>query len=340
MKTLVVVTGASGFIAKHVIAELLKRGYAVRGTLRSLDRAQSVRDAVQSQGADAHALTFVAADLLQDAGWDEALSGTTLVVHTASPFPVEQPDNPEDVIRPARDGTLRVLSAAQRQKVERVVMTSSTVAVMYTGDRPAGHVYTETDFSDETRSDLTPYIKSKTIAEKAAWAFVRDNGEPFELAVINPAFVQGPALDGDLSTSHAPMCLMAAGKYPAAPKIVFPVCDVRDVAAAHAEALVQEAAAGERFIIAEGETRLFEIGQRIAEICPDLKGKVPRFELPDTAVRALAMVDKRLRTILPELGTHRICTSQKAKNVLGLKLRGADEAIGDAVQSLRSLKLI
>lgn len=336
----VVVTGASGFIAKHVIAELLKRGFAVRGTLRSLDKAESVRTAVAAAGANSEALTFAAADLLSDGGWEDAFGDARLIVHTASPFPVEQPDDPDDVIRPAREGTLRVLAAAQRAGAERVVMTSSTVAVMYTGPRAPGHIYSEADFTDETRSDLTPYIKSKTLAEKAAWQFVEANGQPFELVVINPAFVQGPALDGDLSTSHAPMCLMAAGKYPASPRLVFPVCDVRDVAAAHAEALVRGGVAGQRFIIAEGETRLFDLGQQLAAVCPDLKRKVPRFELPDTAVRALAVVDKRLRTILPELGTHRTCSSAKAKQELGLNFRGADEAIRDAAQSLRSLKLI
>lgn len=340
MDNLVAVTGASGFIAKYIVAELLKRGFAVRGTLRAPAKEASVRAAVASLGADPGGLSFVTADLLEDDGWDAALAGTRYIIHTASPFPVQQPDNPDDVIRPARDGTLRVLAAAQRSGAKRVVMTSSTVSVMYTRKRPPGHVYSESDFTDEMRDDLTPYIRSKTIAEKSAWNFVKSLEEPFELVVINPAFVQGPALDGDLSTSHEPMRLMAAGKYPASPKIVFPVCDVRDVAAAHAEALVREGAAGHRFIIAEGETRLFDIGQQLASVCPDLKGKVPRFELPDPAVRALAIVDKRLRTILPELGTHRVCSNAKAKDRLGLTFRSADEAIRDAAQSLRSLNLI
>lgn len=339
-QTLVVVTGASGFIAKHVIAELLKRGFAVRGTLRSLAKGEGVRAAVRRAGADPALLTFSEADLLRDDGWAEAFSGASHVMHTASPFPVQQPDDADEVIRPARDGTLRVLTFAAKAQVKRVVLTSSTVAVMYAPQPSAGHIFSEADFTDETRGDLTPYIRSKTIAEKAAWKYIADAGPPFELSVINPAFVQGPALDDDLSTSHELMRLMAAGKYPASPKVVFPVCDVRDVAAAHVEAMVREAAAGERFLIAEGETRLFEIGQQLAAVCPDLKGRVPRFELPDAAVRALAVVDKRLRTILPELGSHRVCSSGKAKAALGLQLRTADAAIRDAAQSLRSLNLI
>ena len=340
----VLVTGASGFIAKHVIAELLRRGYAVRGTLRDLTKSDDVRRAVQragaSDGADPHQLTFAAADLLDGKGWDDAAAGCTAIIHTASPFPVQQPDDANDVIGPARDGTLRVLNAAARAQCPRVVLTSSTVAVMYAKEYLPGYVFTETDFTDETREGLTPYIRSKAIAEKAAWHFVKTTPGAPQLTVIAPAFVQGPALDADLSTSHELMCLMAAGKYPASPKITFPVCDVRDVATAHAEAMINPQAAGERFIIAEGETRLFDIGQRMVAECPDLKSKAPKFELPDAAVRALAVVDKRLRTILPELGSHRICSNAKARTVLGLTLRGPDEAITAAARSLRDLKLI
>lgn len=336
----VVVTGVSGFIAKYVVAELLRRGFAVRGTLRDIAKSDAVRAAVTRAGADPAKLTFAVADLLSDDGWADALDGARAVIHTASPFPVQQPDNPDDVIGPAREGTLRVLVAAQRAGVQRVVLTSSTVAVMYAAHYTPGYLFTEADFTDDTRDGLTPYIRSKTLAEKDAWAFVKSKAGAPELAVINPAFVQGPALDGDLSTSHELMRLMAEGRYPASPKIVFPVCDVRDVATAHVEAMLRPEAAGQRFIVAEGETRLFDIGQRMVAECPDLKSKAPRFELPDAAVRALAVVDKRLRTILPELGSHRVCSNDKARNVLGLALRGPDEAIRAAARSLRDLKLI
>jgi dihydroflavonol-4-reductase len=336
----VVVTGASGFIAKYVIAELLRRGFYVRGTLRNEAKADRVRAAVTRAGADTSKLSFAVADLLREDGWDQAVQDAQYVVHTASPFPVQQPDNADDLIAPAREGTLRVLLAAHRAGIPRVVLTSSTVAVMYAATYTPGYVFTEDDYTDEARDGLTPYIRSKTLAEKAAWNFVKSKAGAPELAVINPAFVQGPALDDDLSTSHELMRLMAEGRYPASPKIVFPVCDVRDVATAHVEAMMRPEAAGHRFIIAQGETRLFDIGQRMVAECPDLKSKAPRFELPDTAVRALAVVDKRLRTILPELGSHRVCTSRKARDMLGLTLRGPDEAISAAARSLRELKLI
>ncbi|MGL4397287.1 MAG: SDR family oxidoreductase [Hyphomicrobium sp.] len=336
----VVVTGASGFIAKYIAAELLKRGFAVRGTLRTPSKADSVARAIARAGASTAQLSFVAADLLSDAGWDDAMRGAAFVAHTASPFPIEQPNDGDALIRPARDGTLRVFGAAHRAGVKRIVLTSSTVAVMYPAAFAPGHVFSERDMTDDTRAELTPYIRSKTMAEKAAWDFGQRVASAPELAVINPGFVQGPALDDDLSTSHELYRLIARGIYPAAPRIRFPVCDVRDVAAAHVEALIRPQAAGERFIVAEGETGLFALGEALARECPDLKSKVPKFQLPDLAVRGLAIFDKRLRTVLPELGRNKMCTSAKAKDVLGLTLRDGDAAISDAIRSLRALGLI
>ena len=220
------------------------------------------------------------------------------------------------------------------------MLTSSTVAVMYPPDYTREHVFSEADFTDEDTRGLTPYIRSKTIAEKAAWDFVKSAPGAPELVAINPGFVQGPALDADLSTSHELYRLMARGIYPAAPRIRFPVCDVRDVAAAHAQALAVPEAAGNRFIIANGETGLFALGQALAAECPDLKKKVPKFQLPDTAVRTLAVFDKRLRTVLPELGREKKCTSEKAQRILGLKLREGEDAIRDAIRSLRAQGLI
>jgi nucleoside-diphosphate-sugar epimerase len=336
----IVVTGASGFIAKHVVGELLKRGHFVRGTLRSMDKAESVRKAMERLGCDQGRLSFIGADLDNDADWDEAVEGATTVVHMASPFPIAQPDDPDDVIRPARDGTLRVLKAATRAHVKRVVLTSSSVAIFYGSGLPVGHVYSEDDFTDETRPDLTPYIKSKTMAEKAAWNFTKSTSGAPELTVINPAFVQGPALDDDLSTSHELYRLMARGLYPAVPRIRFPVVDVRDVAAAHVEAAIRPDAAGKRYLLGEGQLRLFELGRVLAHELPDLRSKAPKFELPDVAVRALAIFDKRLRTVLPELGEEKDYTNARVKADLGLTLRSADEAATAAVRSLRDLRLI
>jgi nucleoside-diphosphate-sugar epimerase len=336
----VVVTGATGLIAKHIIGELLKRGHAVRGTLRRMEKADDVRRAATRLGCNPAGLSFAVANLDSDEGWDEAVAGSSIVLHTASPFPIAQPDNPDDVIRPARDGTLRVLKAAARARVKRVILTSSSVAIFYGRGLPAGHIYSEDDFTDETRADITPYIKSKTIAEKAAWQFVKSTPGAPELAVINPAFVQGPALDADLSTSHELYRLMARGVYPAAPRIRFPVADVRDVAMAHVEAAFRPEAAGKRYLVGEGQLRLYELGQILAREFPDLRSKVPKFELPDVAVRVLSIFDKRMRTILPELGEQKDYTNERIKTDLGLRLRSADEAVAAAVRSLRDLRLI
>jgi dihydroflavonol-4-reductase len=340
-RPLVVVTGASGFIARHIIAELLARGYAVRGTVRDRSRCAAVTDSLQRIGAETSGLTFTAADLLSDDNWAEVMAGADAAVHTASPFPMQQPDDPDDVIAPARDGTLRVLRTAHTAGLRRVVLTSSTVAVLYGSGLGHDHVYTERDFTDETRSELTPYIRSKTIAEKAAWAFVRATERAPELVVINPGFVHGPALDDDLSTSHELFRLMARGVYPAAPKIRFPVAHVRDVAMAHAEALERPAAAGQRYLIADGGLLgLYDLGQAMAQELPDLAGKAPKFELPDMAVRALALADKRLRTILPELGKIKRYSNAHAASGLGLAFTDGQTAVRDSIRSLRALGLI
>lgn len=342
MTDTVLVTGATGFIAKHCIAELLRGGYRVRGTARdAAGGAEAVRNAMARAGVDgAGGVEMVAADLTSDAGWADAVRGCRHVLHVASPFPITQPRSREELIRPAREGTLRVLRAAAAAGVERVVMTSSTVAVMYTARHQPGRFYTEADWTDPARVDITPYIASKTLAERAAWDFVRDTAIAPQLVTICPGFVLGPALDADLSTSLEVVHLMGKGAYPGAPRLEFPIADVRDVAALHVAALTNPAAAGERYIVAQGSASLFGIGQFVAAALPDLERKVPRFEMPDTVVRALAIVDKRLRTVLPELGTVRICSSEKAAAAFGHTLRAPREAAMASAESLRALRII
>lgn len=336
----VVVTGATGLIAKYTIAEFLRRGHSVRGTLRTMAKADAVRAAVTRLGGDVSKLSFAVADLTGDAGWDDAVAGAAAVIHTASPFPISQPTDPDEIIVPARDGTLRVLRAATQAGVARVVLTSSSVAIFYPSDVPVGHIYSEQDFSDETRSDLTPYFKSKTIAEKAAWDFIESTPGAPDMVAINPSFVQGPAVDADLSTSHELYRIMAKGTYPAAPSISFPVTDVRDVAAAHVEAAVRPGVGGNRYLVGEGRFSLYELGRIMARELPDLASKVPKFELPDFAVRIMALFDRKLRTVLPELGEKKAYTNAKVKAELGLTLRSADDAVVAAVRSLRDLRLI
>jgi nucleoside-diphosphate-sugar epimerase len=336
----VLVTGASGFIAKHCIAELLRRDYAVQATLRTMSRAEETRLGIGRAGADASGVTFVAADLLHDDGWEQAMEGCTFVLHVASPFPLAQPRDADEVIRPAREGALRVLKAAQRAGVKRVVMTSSVVAITLPWpDAPLGHVFTEADWTNPERPDITTYVVSKALAERAAWDYVKGAGAP-ELTVVNPAFVLGPAPDSDLSTSHEVLKLMGKGAYPAAPKVGFPISDVRDVAVTHALAMTHPQAAGERFLSANGFMRLFEIGRLIADTLPDLKWRVPKFEMHDFSVRALSFLDHRLKAVLPDLGHPRPISNAKAHSLLGQSFRSPQEAVKTAAQSLRELHVI
>jgi len=337
----VLVTGASGFIAKHCIAELLRRNHPVRATLRNLGRADEVRRSVALAGADAAGVELVTADLLSDAGWAEAMDGCTYVLHVASPFPITEPKDPDDVIRPAREGALRVLRAASDAGVKRVVLTSSVVAITLPWpEAPLGHVFTEKDWTNPERPDITTYVRSKTLAERAAWDFVKSEAKAPELTVVNPAFVLGPALDPDLSTSHEVLRLMAIGAYPAAPKVGFPISDVRDVAITHARVMTHPQAAGQRFLSANGFLRLYEIGQLLAATLPDLKRKVPKFQMHDFSVRVIALFDKRLRAVLADLGHPRHISNAQAHAVLEQSFRSPQEAVKAAASSLRALHVI
>jgi len=340
-KPTVLVTGASGFIAKHCIAELLREGYPVQATLRNPARADETRRAIANAGADASTVRFIAADLLSDTGWDEAAAGCTYVLHVASPFPLKNPRNPQDVIRPAREGALRVLRAATRAGVKRVVLTSSIVAVTLPWpEAEPGHVFDETDWSNPGRPDVTPYVVSKTVAEKAAWDFVDATPGAPELTVVNPGFVLGPAVDADLSTSHEVIRLMGNGSYPVAPKIGFPISDVRDVVVTHILAMIHTGAAGQRFLSANGFLHLYEVGQLVKQTLPDVGKKVPRGEMPDFLVRALSLVDRRLKAVLADLGFPRPVSSAKAQQMLGQSFRSPQEAVVSAARSLREQGII
>jgi nucleoside-diphosphate-sugar epimerase len=340
MSRRILVTGATGFIAKHCIAELLRRGYHVRGTVRDLARAGTVRAALEAAAVDGAALELVAADLTGDAGWDNAMAGVGHVLHVASPFPMQLPRDRAQVVGPARQGTLRVLAAATQAGVERVVVTSSMVACVYPSDGVQARTYTEADWTDADRADISAYVASKTLAELAAWDFVRATGGAPELVVLNPGFVQGPALDADLSTSHEVLRVLATGKYPAVPKAGFAIVDVRDLAIAHAVSLHLPSAAGQRFLIANGFLTFREIGRYMCEALPDISRRVPTWEAPDFVLRGLSMFDRSLLALLPDLSLARRCENAKAREVLGLSFRSPGEAITSATLSLRRLGVI
>ena len=337
----VLVTGASGFIAKYCIAELLRDGYAVRGTVRALERRSEIEEAVRQAGVAAPEIELVEADLLADAGWSDAVADCRYVLHVASPFPSREPRDPDALIQPARDGVVRVLRAAAAGGVERVVQTSSVVAVMRS-NRPDAEPRTEADWTDLTNSELSAYARSKTIAERAAWATVEElqATTPLALTTVNPGMVLGPALDHDLSTSHVLIQLLGRGTYPAVPKLAFPVVDVRDVARQHVVAMTHPDAPGERWLSCNGTLSLRRLGELIVAALPDLARRVPTLEVPSTLVRITSHFDSSLRSVRADLGKSNLCDNRKAVERLGMQFRPPGEAVTSAALSLRDLGII
>lgn len=328
-RELVLLTGVGGFLGGHVAARLLLAGYDVRGTLRSLKRSKSVEADIRAFAGGHGTLSFVEADLLSDQGWSEAMAGADYVIHTASPFPSSLPKHEDELIRPAREGTLRVLQAAKAAGVKRVVLTSSIAAINYgNGKSP----FTEEDWTDIDGPLTVPYYKSKTLAEKAAWEFSRASG--LELAVINPGMVLGPVLGRRAGTSTGMIRSLLKGKYPALPDFRVSVVDVRDVAEAHVLALSEPKAAGERFIAATETLSMRAIADVLRQSFPVEARKVPRIVLPNWLVRLIAPFDAGLRLIVKEVGRDARVSNEKARRVLGWKPRTAEEAVRATAESL------
>ncbi|MCW2914256.1 MAG: cinnamoyl-CoA reductase [Actinomycetia bacterium] len=325
----VLVTGATGFIAGHCINELLRHGYAVRGTVRNLKTA----DIAHLQAIAQHtggSLEFVEASLDADAGWTQAVDGCSDVWHLASPVPANVPKDENELIRPAVDGTLRVLrAAAAGGTVRRVVMTSSTDAIVY-GHRQADQVRTEADWSNVEQAD--PYPKSKVYAEKAAWEFVAD--QPLELVTISPGLVLGPLLRQEQKTSMEVVRMLLAHQVPAVPRLSFAVVDVRDVATAHRLAMETPKAAGNRYICADESMWMGDIAAVLrAEFGP--RGyRLPTRTLPYWLMWISARFDKTIRMALSNYGVPVLVSADKAKQELGWTPRPAKESIMAAGESL------
>jgi nucleoside-diphosphate-sugar epimerase len=337
----VLVTGGSGFIGSHCILQLLAAGHEVRTTVRHLTREADVRAMLKEGGTDAGGrLGFVAADLSHDEGWAQAVKGCEYVLHVASPFPPAAPQHEDELIVPARDGALRVLRASRDHGVRRVVLTSSFAAIGY-GHAPRPAPLTESDWTNPALPGLSAYVKSKTIAERAAWDFIEKEGGGLELSVINPTGVMGPVLGPDFSTSIALVKRMLDGAMPGAPKLYFGIIDVRDVASQHLLAMTTPAARGERFISVSGNfIRIFEIAEILRRRLGDAARKVPKRELPNWVVRLAALRDSGVRQFTGELGKKRDATSEKSQRLLGWSPRSAEDAIVATAESLLRLGLI
>jgi nucleoside-diphosphate-sugar epimerase len=333
MADTVLITGISGFIAKHVALTLLNAGYHVRGTVRDARRGARVRDTLAAQGAPVGGLSLVTADLEVDSGWREAAEGCRFVQHIASPFPLQQPKGREDLVAAAREGALRVIDAALGAGAERVVMTSSMVAMIYRAGRPARMTVGEADWTDPEWPPATPYIISKTRAERAAWSIVEERGAREKLVTVNPGFVLGPLLDADAGTSLAALSLILKGAYPAVPPVEFPVVDVRDLAAVHVSAM--SAQCGGRRLIASGETwSMAAMAREMRAAHPERARKIPTAVLPGFMVSMLAAFDPSLRTLRADLGVAPVADAGYVSALTGVTFRPAAEAVRAASESL------
>jgi len=338
----VLVTGGTGFLGAHCLVQLLAAGHDVQTTVRDLARENDVRAMLRQGGAGASAdrVAFFAADLNADKGWPEAVASCDYVLHVASPFPARAPKDENELIRPSRDGALRVLNAARDAGVKRVVLTSSFAAIGY-GSKNRKAAFTESDWTNPDDPSVQPYQRSKTIAERAAWAFTAREGGTLELAVINPVGIVGPVLGPDYSTSIHLVKRMIEGSTPGCPDIWFGFVDVRDVADLHIRAMTDPAARGERFLATAGH---FLSVQQAAQILKDGLGAAGRAvstrRLPNWLLRLVGLFDPEIRGMLPELGKRKDATSEKAQRLLGWKPRSPEEAILATARGLSSLGLL
>lgn len=339
--SVVLVTGGSGFIGSQCILQLLSAGHRVRTTVRNLQREGDVRALLKQAGTDPEdRLSFVAADLQNDAGWSEAAAGCDYVLHVASPFPPSVPTHEDELIVPAREGTLRVLRAARDAGVKRVVMTSSFVAIGY-GHPPRSTPFNETDWTNPAGTDVSAYAKSKTLAEGAAWDFIASEGNGLELCVINPVLVLGPLRTSDMSPSILLVQRLMSGSLPGCPHLYFGIVDVRDVADLHLRAMTHPAAKGERFLaVADNFLSMLDVAKVLKARLGANARKVPTRQLPDWLMRVVALFDPAARLILPELGKKKSGTSEKARRLLQWSPRSSEDAIVATAQSLLDLGVL
>lgn len=339
-KGTVLVTGGSGYIAAFCIADLIRQGWHVRTTIRNLKREAEVRQTIGQLVDTAGKLDVFAADLGADAGWDEAINGCDYILHVASPFPTIDPKNDDELVRPARDGALRVLKRARDFGVKRVVMTASVACIAYgTGGRPTQ--FTEADWTDETNlADTSAYVRSKTIAERAVREWHKREGGAVELVTIHPGLVLGPVLGGDFSTSIELVKKLLDGSIPAIARFGFPCTDVRDVSDLHLRAMTAPGIAGNRYISASCHAWLGDIAQILRDNLGEKARKVPKMKVPDFLLRIMASFDPVIRGQLYELGKMRNAVSDKAQKELGFKPRPLQEMVLETANSLIARNLV
>lgn len=332
----VLVTGGTGFIGLHCLQQLLDKGYKVRTTIRSESRKQEVLEAMKKHSSNCENLEFYIADLLKDDGWKEAVEGSKYVLHVASPFFLGEPENEDVFIKPAVEGTLRVLKACSDADVQKVVLTSSFAAVGY-GHPREKEVYTEEDWSS-VDGEISAYAKSKTLAEKAAWEFVEnlEESKKFDLTVINPVAVTGPMLTSDIGSSNDFLLKLISGSMPACPKIHMGYIDVRDVAKAHIFSMTEEKTNGERIIVSENEMFFAEVGKTLNEA--GFK-KSPTKELPNFLVKIMSFFVGELKTLLSALDRKGDIDKTKAERFFNWEYISTEQSVTETAQQLQEMGL-
>ncbi|MDG2300366.1 MAG: NAD-dependent epimerase/dehydratase family protein [Acidimicrobiales bacterium] len=326
MSDQVLVTGVTGYIGQHCGAELLRQGYEVLGTIRSLEKAEVVREGI-AKVAPIEKLAFVEADLTKDEGWREAMADCKYILHVASPFIIVDPDDENEIISPAVDGTLRVLSAAKAAGIERTVVTSSLIAII--AGKQSGHYGTES-WSDP-EAEIGTYAKSKVLAEKAAWSYAEENS--LDLVVINPGGVMGPTLTGKVEGESLTMVSdIINGKYPLVPDISVGFIDVRDVAKLHVSALTAKDAVGKRFIASSDEPLHF------TEITGILKNagfkKASTRMAPKFLLKIMSIFDDQVKGLLPLVGQRQTVNNRETYEILGWDPTSMDQSLVETAESI------
>lgn len=333
MAKTVLVTGGSGFLAGWCLTELAHQGFSIRTTLRDPSREAGLGAMLLAQLGHEYPVEVVHADLNSDADWTAAVKGCSYVLHVASPFPAAPPADPDELIRPARDGTLRVLRAALEADVERVVVTSSSSAAA-NDPRHRGGPVTEQQWTDPQDPRVRAYARSKTLAERAAWDFMRDAGAQQKLTVVVPGMLLGPVLGDHLSYSVLTVDRMLRGAMPGLPRLGFAITDVRDVAALHLLAMTTPGAAGERLLGTGPFLWFAEVAAILRRRLGDAAAKVPTRQLPSLLVRVAAMFDPSARQLVSELGRRTDFSAAHARTLLGWSPRPVEETIVDCARSL------
>lgn len=336
----VLLTGVTGFLGSHTTIQLLEKGYHVLGTMRDLSRSESIKAVIAEHTDKIDNLSFAQADLSDDSVWENLVKGMDYIQHIASPFPRVLPKKEEDLIEPAKRGTLCIMEAAAANQVKRVVLTSSTGSIIYGKDKDQrNRTFTEEDWTDATnKKDSTPYFRSKTIAERAAWDFIEQDQSGLELATVFPGAILGPVLEKDFGTSANLVIKTIDGSAPAMPKIGFDTVDVRSVADLLIRAMESPKAANQRYIGSAGYLKFMDVANILRKAYPDRK--IPKIYLPNFAVRLYSNIDPSLKPVLLDLGTERKLDNSKAKQELGWQPIDNEEAVLSCAKSVLALGIL